>query len=106
MNLVTPSVTMEKLPAPQPVPEGGSDPTNFFGRMKAEKVGSLPPVFVVFPLLLSRFVPDISRPAKDMPCHQVKTWVQADLQSVVFTFFTDLSPLPGRKHRLHLESAR
>ena len=31
------------------VPEGGSDPTNFFGRLEAEKVGSLPPVFVFFP---------------------------------------------------------
>jgi hypothetical protein len=28
--------------------EGGSDPTNFFGRLKAEKVGSLPPNLVFF----------------------------------------------------------
>ncbi len=35
------------------IEEGGSDPTNFFGRLKAEKVGSLPPISVVsIPLLL------------------------------------------------------
>jgi hypothetical protein len=30
-------------------PEGGSDPTNFFGRLEAQKMGSLPPVLVFFP---------------------------------------------------------
>ncbi len=86
-------------------PIGRERPHALFGRLKAEKVGSLPPVLVVFPLLLLSFVSDITRTVKDMPCQKVKTLVQANLQSVVFTFFTGSSPLPGRKHPPPLESA-
>ena len=39
----------------RPVEEGGSD--QLFGRLKAKKVGSLPPVLVVFrPLLLGFYL--------------------------------------------------
>src|SRR5437899_2157415 len=35
------------------VPEGGSDPETLFGRLEAEKVGSLPPDLTFFPRPLS-----------------------------------------------------
>jgi hypothetical protein len=42
-------VTVEKWPARFTVPPGRERPHALFGRLKAEKVGSLPPVLVFFP---------------------------------------------------------
>jgi hypothetical protein len=67
---------------------GRERPHALFGRLKAEKVGSLPPVFVVLRPLLWRFASVKPLLLKGMRGHWVKTLVQDDLQSVRFTFFT------------------
>ena len=59
---------------------GGSDPTKLFGRLKAEKVGSLPPVLVVsWPLLcgvaelhLARFDRPASQAREDLGAGEVE----------------------------------
>jgi hypothetical protein len=67
---------------------GGSDPTKLFGRLKAEKVGSLPPVLVVFRPLLLKFLPCMFLSLRTFGGERVKTLVQTRLQSENLTFFT------------------
>jgi hypothetical protein len=64
-------------------------------------VGSLPPDLVVFPELLLSIVLGISACFQDMLGHAVKTLVQTDLQSVIFTFFTGLPRFPRQKYQWH-----
>jgi hypothetical protein len=64
-------------------------------------VGSLPPDLVVFPPLLLSCVSGISACFQDMLGHTVKTLVQTDLQSVIFTFFTGLPRFPPQKYQSH-----
>jgi|HubBroStandDraft_6_1064221.scaffolds.fasta_scaffold02231_10 hypothetical protein len=59
-----------------------------FGRLKAEKVGSLPPVSVVCQPLLLKFLFPMLRFLRSLGGERVKTLVQARLQSEFLTFFT------------------
>jgi hypothetical protein len=67
---------------------GGSDPTKLFGRLKAEKVGSLPPVLVVRPLLLWELLTCIHLVLNGLQPDGVKTVVQEKLKRGFLTFFT------------------
>jgi len=67
---------------------GGSDPTKLFGRLKAEKVGSLPPVLVVFRPLLLKFLLGMFLFLRTFGGERVKTLVQTKLQREFFTIFT------------------
>ena len=49
---------------------GGSDPRNFFGRLKPKNVGSLPPVLVVCSPLLFSFVSRIALSFNGVRAHQ------------------------------------
>jgi hypothetical protein len=68
---------------------GGSDPTKLFGRLKAEKVGSLPHVLVVFPPLLLKLPLRMFFSLRALDGDRVKTLVQTRLQSEILTFFTE-----------------
>src|SRR5580693_7933268 len=83
---------------------GRERPHALFGRLQAEKVGSLPPVFVVVPPLLLGFASAIALCFMGMRGHKVKTLVQDDLQGVIFTFFTGFPPLPHRKDQSDAEA--
>jgi len=52
-------------------PTGGSDPEKLFGRLKAEKVGSLPPVSVVCPALLLKFLSPMLRVLRSLDVQKV-----------------------------------
>jgi hypothetical protein len=56
--------------------------------VKAEKVGSLPPVLVVFRPLFLNFLVRTSPCLRDLNLERVKTLVQTMLQSEILTFFT------------------
>ena len=85
---------MEKTAGTGHGASGRERPHELFGRLKAEKVGSLPPVLVVFPPLLLSFASAIALCFRDMRGHKVKTLVQDDLQGVRFTFFTGFASVP------------
>jgi hypothetical protein len=69
-------------------PIGRERPHALFGRLKAEKVGSLPPVLVVFRPLLLKFLRSMFLPVRTFGGERVKTWVKTRLKSEILTFFT------------------
>jgi hypothetical protein len=78
---------------------GRERPHELFGRLKAEKVGSLPPVFVVFrpPLLI--FLLCMFLCLRTFGGERVKTLVQTRLKCEILTFFTKKPRLPLRYAR-------
>ena len=80
---------MEKTSGTKCRAQGGSDPTNFFGRLKAEKVGSLPPDFgalstVTFALARFRSIGVQSNCLR----HKVKVLEKYSVKGATFTLFT------------------
>jgi len=67
---------------------GRERPHGLFGRLKAGKVGSLPPVLVVFRTLLFGFRFNIAPSFSGVGADRVKTLVQDEVQSKNVTFFT------------------
>src|SRR5262249_8584540 len=76
---------------------GRERPQELCGRLNSQKVGSLPPVLVVFPPLLLVFRCCFWLRDRDMHRHKVKSAVQASLQGVRSTFFTGFPPTPGHR---------
>jgi len=90
--------------APCKAPQGGSDPETLFGRLKAEKVGSLPPVSVLFWLLLFGPAFRYLVEAQTMRGHKRKAWVQRRLQGDSDLVFTGFPLVPAGKRRRSSES--
>jgi hypothetical protein len=67
---------------------GRERPHELFGRLKAEKVGSLPPVLVVRTLVVSQLAICICSFFSGVDLQMVKTLVQAVFKGVKSTFFT------------------
>ena len=68
---------------------GGSYPTNFFGRLKAEKVGSLPPNLVFFSVSLFSFSSRLFPGFPETYAHpKLKKMPKTKLKCVIPTFFS------------------
>jgi hypothetical protein len=68
--------------------QGGSDPQKLFGRLKAEKVGSLPPDLGHFRRCIFPSAEVFPCFLRTMPRHKGKAKRKARVQDVVLTFFT------------------
>src|SRR5271170_7620380 len=77
--------------------QGGSDPTALFGRLKAEKVGSLPPFLAVLPRAFSSLLSYASIPlAKTLLPRRVTLRLRLKLQSFA----------PANRHPISSHSRR
>jgi hypothetical protein len=81
-------VTVEKTAGTIYRAPGRERPHELFGRLKAEKVGSLPPVSVVCRPLLLKFLFRKFLSLRVFGGDRVKTLVQTTLKSEILTFFT------------------
>ena len=86
--------TVEKTSGTVTSAGGRERPQRLFGRLKAEKVGSLPPDLVFFPRRL--FLPRVSvspTPKRNCLRHRLKKVQKKKLKGVVSAFFRCLPPI-------------